>query len=130
MIQDSLTPTPLISSATGKKTHVINFTDDTNAKDYKDRNQHSSHRLLNNNKTKQSFSYPKFCWKCKARLVYRKLWDGDYGLYCKSCSRFRKFRVETRGGGQWCRTDVRRSGKYKRKVLLGEVVESESNKKV
>ena len=119
MIHKSLTPTPLISSATGKKTHVINFSDETNAKGYKDRKQHTPNRLLINNKTKQAFN-PTFCWRCKARLVYRKLWDGDYGLYCKTCSRFRKFRVETRGGGQWCRTDVRRSGKYKRKVLLGE----------
>ena len=122
MIHDSLTPPPLISNGTQERNHVISFSDETNAKCYKDRSQHTSNRLLINNKTKQAF--PWRCWKCKTVLSLRLMKNKKNGLYCKKCSRFRKFRVEMRGGGPWSRTDVRRSGALKRKVLLGEVTES------
>lgn len=68
--------------------------------------------------------YSHFCWKCKDRLITRKMGVG-YGLYCRKCHRFRKFKTaapkERRGGGLY-RTDVRKSGALKRKVMLGEEV--------
>jgi predicted nucleic acid-binding Zn ribbon protein len=68
-----------------------------------------------------------FCWKCKTKLVKRRM-NGvgvhsytGWGLYCERCRRFREFNVEApveRRGVGFCRTDVRRSGALKRKVEL------------
>ena len=87
-------------------------------KRYIDRKQHNSNRLLNNNNNKQAF--PIRCWKCKAILIYKSDLDGKTGLYCRKCCIFRKFRVERRGVCLWSRVDVKRSGKYKRRVMLDE----------
>lgn len=94
-------------------------------KPYINRNQHSDHTLLDKDKSKHSF----FCWHCRGKLVERRLWDGSFGLYCPRCTRFRKMKVPVETGvgvcpkrRTWSRVDVRRCGKYGKKVLLDEVL--------
>jgi len=86
-----------------------------------DRYQHNDHTLFINNNYNTHFNPDRFCWRCHSLLRLRPLKQGRYGLYCSKCSRFRRLKVpvEPRGEGL-CRTDVRRSGKYHRKVMLDE----------
>jgi len=91
------------------------------AKPYISTEQHNDHTLFNNNNINTHFNHDRFCWRCHTLLRRRKLKDSQYGLYCSKCCRFRRLKIpkEMRGVGL-CRVDVRRSGKFHRRVMLDE----------
>jgi len=99
-------------------TYPINFLPEKEDKPYIHTTGHNNEGIFNNNINDRHF--PKCCWKCKTSLIVRRLWDGQHGLYCVRCCRFRKLRVDLKGVSLWSRVDVRRSGKLKRKVFLDE----------
>lgn len=112
-------PHTYTSSGEQKMNHTQESTTKNNDKSFIHRNQHTCHGIFSKEKLDGIFRSERFCWRCHTLLRRRKLKDGTFGLFCYKCSRFRKLRlpVEARGGG-WCRTDVRMSGKLKRKVSL------------
>lgn len=70
-----------------------------------------------------SKNIPKRCWKCHGPLALR-VRPNTADLYCERCSRVRKRLKDyalqwlQRGVSQFNRTDVRESGRQKRKVSL------------